>query len=220
MDPKAIQDMIDAALANFGKTVVPQLMTAAVAPLGTQMTGISEALAKMSAPDKAAADKAAAERTGLTPEANSMILDLKRSNEKLVADMAKVQKDREDADKRADTSERTSVVNTALSGFTFATPEARQTAVDKVMAQLKRTDTGALVAGENLTPEAFIKDFIPTTHAYLLAPTHVSGSGVTPSSALRPGQAVDIDSIKPGMTAEARAAAVEAIKTAGQQLTR
>jgi hypothetical protein len=146
------------------------------------------------------------------PALNSQILEFRRSNEKLVADMAALQKEREAERKRADDAERLTAVTSAMSGFQFATDAARQTAVEKLLPQIKRTDTGALVAGDNLTPEAFIKDFLPTQHAYLLAPVNTGGSGVTPGSH-GVAKAVDLNSISPSMSADGKAAAWDAVRT-------
>jgi hypothetical protein len=209
---------------------VTRTVQGAITPLGDQMRGITTALeslkpkpaddaaaAAKAAADKAAADKvaadaaAAAAKTGLTPEANAQMLDMRRSNEALVAQMASLTKEREADKKRADDSERMSAVTAALSGFQFASESARQTAVEKLLPQIKRTETGALVAGDNLTPEAFIKDFLPTQHAYLLAPVNTGGSGVTPGGNHGPSKAVDLNSIKPGMSVDDNAAARAAI---------
>lgn len=217
MDEAAIKALI----AQMLQATVPGLVTQAIGPIGEQLTGITASLAALKPVTPAVAAPPVVVPPVVTPPAhvdpalNSQMLELKRSNEKLVTDMAAIVKQREDADKRADDSERMSIVNTALGGFQFATDAARQTAVEKILPQIKRTDVGTLVAGDNLTPEAFIKDFLPTQHAYLLASVGVGGSGITPGQQQRGGQAVDLDSIKPGMAPEARAAAIQAITVAG-----
>ena len=204
------------------KAMIAQALQAAMGPITEQLGGIAANLTALNTatPPAPAASvtppaPAAPAAPPVNPELNSQVLELRRSNEALVARMAAADKLREEADRRADESERTSVVNGVLGGFQFATDAARQTALEKIMPQIKRTDTGALVAGDNLTPEAFIKDFLPTQHAYLLAPVGAGGSGVTPGQGARGAQAVDLNSIKPDMSPETRAAAIAAIRVAG-----
>jgi hypothetical protein len=103
----------------------------------------------------------------------------------------------EDAGKRVLEAEKKSAIEAAMNGFSFATPEARQTAFDKLSAEVKRTDDGALVAGENLTPEVFAKTFFVEKHPYVLAPEVRGGSGAGTGTAARGGKVATLEMASP-----------------------
>lgn len=217
------------AMQDFQSKTLPGLFTAALTPISDGMKGINTALEGLKPQQQTQtqqtqqtqqqtqtqqSQQTQTQQTTLSPEVNSMILDLKRSNEQLAGQVKTLNDAKTEADKKAEAAERMNVINDGLAGFQFASDAARATAVGLISSQVKRTDTGALVAGDNLTPAAFIKDFLPTQHAYLLAPTGNAGSGVTPGNTGRGPTAFDMDKIGPTMSKEDEAAAVVAIQQA------
>ncbi len=95
---------------------------------------------------------------------------------------------------------------------------AAETALMVVSPSIKKNEDGTFVGGDNLPVKEFVKDFITTNHAYLLKPVGGPGAGATANSGTGRGagagagsKAVDIDKIKPGMSAEDRAATLSEI---------
>lgn len=210
------------ALEQTDLEQITSLLATALKPFGDQVTALGATVDTLKKAQPPAAPPAAPPVTppaqppaappAVSPELNSQLLEFKRKQEESDKKLADLEKARADAEKRAQESEKKSAVDAALNGFTFPTPEARQTAFEKVSSEVKRMDDGTLVAGDNLTPEAFVKDFLPSKHAYLLAPDIRGGSGN--GASYTHGANVKVattEMIKDGMTADDRAAVVARI---------
>jgi len=152
------------------------------------------------------------------PALNAQVAEMKRFIEADRKKVASMEEREKAANERADQAERGSIVDRALSGFQFREGTARETAITLLRPHIKRNEAGQLIAGDNLTVEAFVKDFIPQQHDYLLAPMGgPGGAGVVPGSTFAGGRkTIDLNDIKAGMSADVRAEAAAAIQAALQ----
>ncbi|WP_321471136.1 hypothetical protein [uncultured Paludibaculum sp.] len=183
-----------------------------------------KAAADKAAADKAAADKAAADKgtpqVSTDPVVNAQLAEMRRAREEDKKRLDALQKDRDDANAKAEKAERATALNTALADFGFRSPSARETALSLLTPHIKRNEAGQLVAGDNLTVEAFAKDFIPKSHDYLLAPVGGGGAGVVPGASFIGQKVADLNDIKAGMTPETRAAVIAAMQNAASEANR
>lgn len=231
-----VNTAVSSAMTNFRSKDLPKLFE----PLTTQLTGITEALAGLTSQQQSAAGAQGgqgsqagagtgagaqggqgaqgAQGNGVPPEINAQLKTLTDRVTAQDRNINNLQKERDDANKRAETAERNGVINTALGDLTFANPAAAKTAFGIIAPFVTKLDDGSFVgsvAGENPLPLAdFVKDYIPRDHAYLLKQTGASGSGAgSPSSnGGGSGKVVDIGQIKPGMSADVRANILSAIQ--------
>lgn len=196
---------VTTAFTEFSSKTLPGLFTQALGPLGEQL----KALTPVTPPPVVTPPPAVTPPPlpGVDPVLNSQLQEMKRKSEEQDKAMKLLQDQNASERKARESAELSSAVNTALSPFKFATDAARKTAESLVTPLIKRTDAGQLIAGDNLTVDTFVKDFLPKDHAYLLAPAGGAGSGVTPGSGAGGHRIVDIDSIKVGMSDVDKAAA-------------
>jgi hypothetical protein len=232
MEQNDIAALIQSALGEFQKNVLPGVLTAAFNPIQQQMTGIGEALKGLKpaepaqpqqqpqTPQQPQTQQTQQPQAQVSPEVNAMMLEMKRTIENQAAQVKALNDKNAESERKADIAERQSIIDRALGDFSFARPEARQTALRLIESEIKRMDDGTLVAGENLTPDAFIKDFIPNQHAYLLAPVNAGGSGASVGVSMQGARAATTEMIGPNMKAEDRAAIVAAIQNASASLGR
>ena len=81
--------------------------------------------------------------------------------------------------------------------------------------EVKRTDDGALIGGENLPLGDFVKEALTKTHDYFLATAEVGGAGAS-KGVTRNSAGVGIETIKKGMTESERLAVTQEIGRAIQ----
>lgn len=210
---------VGSAFDEFQKTKLPAMFV----PVTDQLKTIGETLTALKTPpvvkDPVVVPPVVKDPVvGLTPELNTMFKDLQKAADASALEVKKLTDKNAESEKRADAAERRSVIDASLNSFVFQSDAARANAVTMLESQIKRTETGQLVAGDNLTPDAFIKAYIPEQHPYLLAPVNVGGTGVNTSTHSGTRKAVDMDGIKPGMTSDERAATIAAIQNAASGL--
>ena len=158
---------------------------------------------------KKADDEAAARSKTNTPAENALMTEQRRQIEEL----QKKQKESDDRYKaeqlKGQGLEKSGMLGKILDGYQFVAPEARNTALTMLDSMVKRNDDGSYTAADT-TPEAFAKTFLTEQNSYLLAPAHAGGSGASGAPGTgginRGGSVPTTEMIKPGMTAEDRAA--------------
>ncbi len=143
------------------------------------------------------------------------VIELRQQNAALAAQIQSLTAAAAQDRQRADASERNNAVTSAMAGLEFQSDNAKAMARDMVLGQLRRTDNGQLVAGDGKTLEAFVQDLIVRDNPYLLTSVRTGGTSFSAGSPPRGGRVgFDLDDIKPGMSAEARSAARQAIDAA------
>lgn len=215
----SVNRTVNNAISNLKKSDLPKIIDTAVAPLLTQMTGISENLTKLTSGQGSGTGQGTGGSGGGTaapPEINAKMKELTdrlAHNDKTIAEL---QAARDNAEKAARLAEQNSAIREALGELKFVSPSAAETAFTLVGQQVKRLDDGTLVAGDDLPIKDFVRDFVPKSHSYLIAPTGTTGSGAGGNSGTPRPQSgkADLNSIVPGMSPEARAAVVAAINDA------
>lgn len=228
MNEEQIKALLAQAFSQFQTQTLPGILTGALGPIGDQLKAVADKLntqpspapapppAPAAVPPPAPAPAPAPATTD--PLMNAQLLEMRRANEAMAAQVKALNDKNVEAEKKADHAERASIIDRALGDFQFARPEARNTAVSLIEREIKRMDDGTLVAGNNLPVLDFAKDFVSNQHAYLLAPTGAGGAGVTPGSGVPgSGKPVDMNDIKPGMSDAQRQAAYAAVAAALQQ---
>lgn len=132
---------------------------------------------------------------------------LERQLAKLNEALANSDKARLETEKAAAEKERLSLIRTELSKHGLA-DHAVDDAFRFFRDEVKRNESGELVAGQDETPFA---DFVKSTverRAHWLPPKQVGGTGATAGNQGRgAGKGFDVSAIKPGMSAEDKAAA-------------
>jgi len=215
---KTIDSKLGARFEDFKKTGLSEAIASHVKPVNEQLTTINEALNKLVSNPGTTPIGDGTNRGGgnmIPPELNAQLRTLNDTVKNQGKTIADLQAAKESAEKRAEETERHSTIRTALNGLPFVNDRASETAFSIVLPHVKRMDDNTLVAsinGENFPVPAFAKDFLEKEHAYLFKASGVSGSGApNTGSGVRMGAKIDINSIKPGMKLDDRAAAVEAI---------
>lgn len=107
-----------------------------------------------------------------------------------------------ETERRAEEKDRGAQIQGIMSEFTFASPEAAAAAKSYFLGQVARVKDGeALVGPDGTMPfDTFLRESLSGPQSFFLAPKNVSGAG-----AGNPGggnKALDIDNIKPGMSAD------------------
>jgi hypothetical protein len=137
---------------------------------------------------------------------------LQRKLDQLEKDLANERAAREKTEASAKETNRKAAISAALNGIQFANDRAAIAAQRLFDADVRYNDAGELVAGPDEMP---VGDYIKAQmrdHEYLLAPKQTGGSGANPGKQ-GAGKALTLDDIKPGMSAEDRAALVAQINT-------
>lgn len=214
IDEARVNAIVNGALAKF-KTEVPKMFESVLTPLtqqltemGASFTSINEKLATTPPPVVTPPNASA-----IPPEVNAQLLQLTRGLETANKKLADSEKQREIAEKQAVETDKAAKVRSALAVHNYASPEAAEDAFSLINGMIERDANGKLVA-DGLPLEDFVKDFIPKSKAYLLAPTGRSGAGASAGQARGGQQTFGIDGIKPGMSAEDSRSAAGAIVAA------
>ena len=222
---KLVDAKVGAKFDDFKKSGLSDAIKAQVEPVNSQLATINDALAKLVAGQGSPGGAGEAVGTGagrqqLPPEANARFKELTDQLKSYGAEISTLKTAKEQAERRAEETERFSTIRTALNGLPFVNDKAAETAFSIVSPHVRRLDDGSLVAGisgDNFPVDAFTKDYLQKDHGYLFRTTGASGSGAPATgSGLRMGAKADINSIKVGMKQEDRQAAVDAISAALQ----
>jgi hypothetical protein len=128
---------------------------------------------------------------------------LRRQNATLQTQMEEMKKKTEASEKRAEEKDRGAQIQGIMSEFTFASPEARAAATAYFMGQVARVKDGEALVGPDGTTsfDKFLRDSLSGPQAFFLAPKNVSGAGAGNFGA-GGNKPLDIDNIKPGMSAD------------------
>lgn len=221
---------VDAKLAakfdDFKKTGLNEAIKVHIGPVTEQLTGISEAL-KGLAPVNNGGGTGSGQGTGtgtgtgtsvIPPEINAQLKTLSDTIKAQGATITNLTTAKDQAEKRAEETDRFSTIRSSLTGLPFVSDKAVDTAFEIVKPYVKRLDDGALVAssnGDNFPVTAFVTDFLSKEHGYLFKSSGASGSGAPASTGgLRMGAKADINDIKPGMKGDTRQLVVDSINAA------
>jgi len=219
---KLLDAKVGAKFDDFKKVGLAEAIKAQVEPVSSQLTTINEALGQLVAGQKGpgGGEGGAPVKGQVSPEVNAQLRNLTEQLKTQGGEIAGLRTAKEAAEKRAEETERFSTIRTSLNGLPFVSDKSAETAFSIVVPHVRRLDDGSLVAGingDNFPVDAFVKDFLQKEHGYLFRTTGASGSGAPASgSGVRMGSKVDINSIKVGMKAEDRQAAVDSIAAALQ----
>lgn len=229
----AVNKTVNSAIANLRKNDFPKIVQTAIgeamSPITLQLGTITEGLASLTGSSGSGGSGAGNGQSSgsgqgtqnTSPEVNAQLKTLTDQLKKQGDTITNLQADRDNANKRAETAEKTSVIKGALGDLQFANASALNTAFTIIEPMIKKNGDSFVggANGDELPISDFIKDFIPNQHGYLLKSTGGSGSGAAGSSTagaagVASGRNVDISVIKPGMKPEDRAAALAAIAAA------
>jgi hypothetical protein len=218
---KSIDVKVGARFDDFKKTGLPDVIKQQIEPLTGQLTTINEALGQLVAGNKGTPPPAGSEgKTTVDPAMNAQLSQLTQLVKTQGAQLEQLKVAKADAEHRAEETDRFSTIRGSLTSLPFVNDAAADTAFKIVSPHVRRLEDQTLVAGVNgdvLPVPAFVKDYLEKDHAYLFKTSGSSGSGATSqpgASSIRYGAKVNTDSIKVGMSAETRQAAVDAIKEA------
>jgi hypothetical protein len=220
---------VSKALETFGKEKLGSAIQEQLNPISTALASITEQMSKLGGnggqPGNSGSQPGSGGQPGaqVPPEWNVKFKELETNTKAMSQQIEVLKKQKEDADKRAETSERHSGIRTSLSNLHFISDTAAQTAFNIVEPHILKSETGALIGGvngDNLPVDAFVKDYLSREHAYLLRPSGQTGSGA-PSyggagGTQRLGSKANIEDIKVGMTAAQRESAIASIGVALQ----
>lgn len=122
---------------------------------------------------------------------------------------------RAEAVKAAEERERMSAIRGKLGDFQFASDAARESALRIFGGDIVRGEDGTLLGPDKTTPaDEYIAKALEETHDYLLKPKNVGGAGTVNHGSKRMPP-VDLDDIKPGMSADDRARVLAQISQLG-----
>jgi hypothetical protein len=105
-----------------------------------------------------------------------------------------------ETEKKAEEKERHSSIRSELSKYQFANDGARDAAFRIFRDEIKRSEDGSLVGGDDLPIGEFL-DGALKSHEYLLAPKSAGGAGAS-AGGKRGGASVNIEDIRVGMKPE------------------
>jgi hypothetical protein len=210
---EAVNNIVNNAIANLRKVDLPKIVNAAISPLAESNTTIMDMLKTMrtggSGDGKPGGEDGSGSGSGsghkMSPEDNATIRNLQAATKSLTDQINELKKQKEDADKKANETEINSIVREALGHFELIDGNARDTAFTLLRANVARDSEGRIIAGDNLTVDAFAKEFFEKQHPYLLRPVGNGGAGASGGSKQTPSQTIDLNDIKPGMSAEKKA---------------
>jgi hypothetical protein len=152
---------------------------------------------------------------GVSPEVSAQLHNLTQQNKVLQDQLRGITEENKSEKARAEKAEREGAIEAALNDYTFTSPGARDAARKLISLEVKRTDDGKLIAGENLPLSDFVKEALTQKHDYFLAPAEVGGAGAK-RGVTRNSSGVGIETIKSGMSEEERLAVAQEIGRAVQ----
>jgi hypothetical protein len=213
LDAGAVQKMIDQTINGFAKRFEGNF-TKQFSSITETLNGFAskfEQGSQNSSGDNGSGDGdgAGKSRNGgpaLDPQVKAQLDTQNKMISKLQQQLENESKAREAAAKKAEETERHSMLRSELRKYPIKS-EHMDDVFEMFVNKVSRSEDGALIAGDT-TMEAFIKDRVERLTG-LMAPADKSGAGSTPGQ--RPGS-FDISQIKPGMSAETEALALAEIQ--------
>ncbi len=217
---KRIGANLSAGFDKFRKEGLSSAIDEKLAPITSSLTGITDAISKLT---PAATTTPGNTSQQVPPEVNVQLKQLLETTKQQGTMIESLKKQKEEADTRAERSERHSIIRGSLNNLHFTSDAAAQTAFTIVEPHIKRMDDGALIGaipnGDNFPVDAFVKDYLTKEHSYLLRASGASGSGAPAnSSGVRMGVKADLGDIKTGMKPETRESVVASIAAALQNV--
>ena len=142
-------------------------------------------------------------RYQIDPRMNAELLQMRRQNEQLMAQMEELTESRQEAQMHAELADRQAQIQAILNPFPFANDQSREVAFDYFPSRVERNpETGELIV-DDLPAADYVKERMSNLNG-LLQPRAVGGAGAT-NSGFRPGaQVPTTEQIKPGMSREER----------------
>ena len=123
---------------------------------------------------------------------------------------------RQEAEAKAEKTERESALQTALSQHKFASLKAREAVFTMMFSEIDRDEDGNLVVGDIALDEHVKTQLESDEFAVFLEPERKGGAGASGGTPPRKGS-LDLDNLKPGASKEDRAAAAREISNVLQQ---
>jgi uncharacterized phage infection (PIP) family protein YhgE len=217
---EAVHEAINNAVAALKKTDLPKIINASVKPISDGISTLQTTLKELTeksdpnADDPNADPNADPNKAKPDPQLNARLSELERGNRKLSDTVTALTKAKEEAEKRAEESDRHAQIQAALNKYTFKDDKSRKFAFDVFAQRVQRAEDGSLVA-DDLPAAKFIEDEMASL-AGLLAPKQAGGAGAGGSDGAPRKGAINLDSIKPGMTAEETNAALAQMRKVAQ----
>jgi hypothetical protein len=134
------------------------------------------------------------------PRTNAEIYKLSKANNELSQRLAQIEQEREEANTRAETSDRAATVQGALNKYQWANDDSREMALSYVGSKVQRAEDGSLVAGD-LPLAQFVEQYLGRV-PNMLAPRQIGGSGA--SSGNGRSKPLSMEDITPDMAPEKR----------------
>lgn len=223
---KRVGSGISKALEAFGKEKLGSAIQEQLSPISTALASITEQMSKMStgggqpSNGNQPGNGAGPGNSQVPPEWNVKFKELENQTKAMTQQMETLKKEKAEADKRAETSERHSGIRTSLSNLHFVNEAAANTAFNIVEPFIIKSENGSLIGGingDNLPADAFVKDYLAREHAYLLRPSGQQGSGAPTyggNGSNRMISKAQLEDIKVGMTPAQRESAMASIGAA------
>lgn len=215
---KRLNSAITGHFDKFKKEGLSSAIKEHIDPLSQTLSGISETLGKLTPGNpNPNANSNNPNPQGNDPNTNVLLKQLQETTKNQGTMIETLRKEKQEADERAERSERHGTIRQALSNMHFISDVAAQTAFKIVEPSVKRLDDGVLVGsvnGSDFPIDAFVKDYLTKEHPYLLRASGSSGSGAPANTSVRMGVKADLSDIKPGMKPETRESIVASIGAA------
>lgn len=232
MIKKAVPDVntiVNNAVANLKNKDLPKLIDDKLSPVTTQLTEIGESIKALSGAGGASGGANGGGTGGnggggvnkeVPPEVNAELKSLRSTLDTTSKELKDIRTERDEANLKAERSDRHGKIKMALAGLLFASDRAADTAFQTVEPFVKRMEDESLVGvaqdGTHYPMDTFFKDFITREHPYLLRGTGAAGAGASGGSGgsgRGGGMIADTSMIKPGMTPQERQSVLAAIQT-------
>jgi hypothetical protein len=139
------------------------------------------------------------------PNLAAEIRALQRTNKELADKFAASQTQSAAKEAAANKKELDAMVRTELTKFKFADEAAAQDAFDIFGSKVKRTDDGEFVGPDGTSIKLYLEEAM-RTKPYLLAIKDTGGAGSRTGGRAPGAKRIDLDAVKPGMSAEDLAA--------------
>jgi hypothetical protein len=204
---KRMNKAINGAISNLIKSDLPKAIKDIMEPLLAKTTVVEDKTAKVETPPPVI--------PGVSPEVSAQLHQLTQANKVLMEQLRGITEENKSEKARAEKAEREGAIEATLNDYTFTSAGARDAARKLISLEVKRTDDGKLIAGENLPLADFVKEALTQKHDYFLAPAEVGGAGAK-RGVTRNSSGVGIETIKPNMTDEERLAVAQEIGRAVQ----
>lgn len=225
----ATNDVVNRAMSNLRKKEIPQIVKSSLDPVTAQLSTITETLNALGKGGNGGGNGSGGEGDGSgkkssDPETNRKLEELTRNLTEQKTQIEALTKAKEDAETRAEKTDRESKVRSMMSDFEFVSESAQQTAFNLMIPLIRREEeTGILVAGPEDNPlpaDAFIKREITENHPYLVKAPSGGGSGSRGGSkSFSNGSGATLEMIKPGMSEETREAVLRGLRDAAATIS-